>query len=55
MIRSSAIQIPVLIYADAGSLEPGDAELLAAAKKATFSADKLRRRRAEGTINYTFK
>jgi outer membrane biosynthesis protein TonB len=28
---------------------------LAAAKKATFSADKLRRRRAEGTINYTFK
>lgn len=29
--------------------------VLAAAKKATFSVDKLRRRRAEGTINYTFK
>jgi outer membrane biosynthesis protein TonB len=28
---------------------------LAAAKKSTFSVDKLRRRRAEGTINYTFK
>lgn len=38
MIRSAAIQIPVHIHTDTGSLEPGDAELLTAAGNATQDA-----------------